>query len=160
MPSIDFNSVRLIKGGVISGDDKAAGSLTSSDASYSFGGAADLWGLSLSEADVEASNFGVAVSFIAVGYAFSNNTSFYLTATNFGISIPTGATIDGIEVSVEAANITQPSQTYNADVDHIQIKAYYTEAASAGRDSISSRTAISSRSAVSSRSSVSSRTSL
>jgi hypothetical protein len=124
----NFNSVRLVKGGVISGDNKATGSITTSDAYYSFGGAADKWGLSLTESDVEASNFGVVVSFNGTGNS-PNYTTNYLEATNFGISVPSGATIDGVIVEVEAKFVTVGGQLYKAYVDHIQMKVYYTEAA-------------------------------
>lgn len=63
--SIRFNAVRLVKGGVISGDDKAAenaGNLASTDAMFGFGTAGVLWGLTLTPADVNGSTFGVAIS--------------------------------------------------------------------------------------------------
>jgi hypothetical protein len=123
----NFNSVRLVKGGVISGDNKATGSITTSDAYYSFGGAADLWGLTLTESDIEASGFGVVVSFNGTGN-INNYTTNYLKATNFGISIPSGATIDGVIVEVEA-KYGSVGVYINAYVDHIQMKVYYTEAA-------------------------------
>jgi hypothetical protein len=123
----NFNSVRLVKGGVISGDNKATGSITTSDAYYSFGGAADKWGLTLTESDVEASTFGVVVSFNGTGNS-SNYTTNYLEATNFGISVPSGATIDGVIVEVEA-KFVNVGEGYSAHVDHIQMKVYYTEAA-------------------------------
>lgn len=57
------NQVRLIKGGIITGDNKAkAGDWGNTDAYRSFGGALDLWGTSLTPADVNAADFGVAVS--------------------------------------------------------------------------------------------------
>ena len=63
--SIRFNAVRLVKGGVISGDDKFAenvANLTTSDVLYGFGAHNALWGLTLTRDDVVASDFGVAVS--------------------------------------------------------------------------------------------------
>lgn len=58
------NIVKLVKGGTISGTDKAD-TVTKwpiADAYGSYGGAADLWGLSLSYSDVNATDFGVAIS--------------------------------------------------------------------------------------------------
>jgi hypothetical protein len=56
-------SVKLIKGGAIQGTEKASASnWPSSDAYASYGGSADLWGLTLTEADVEASTFGVGIA--------------------------------------------------------------------------------------------------
>lgn len=64
------SSVRLVKGGVISGNNnaktavwdevKAGGPLTGEYIVY--GGSEDLWGLTLTETDVEAATFGVVIS--------------------------------------------------------------------------------------------------
>jgi hypothetical protein len=57
------NQVRLIKGGIITGDNKAkTGDWGNTDAYRNFGGALDLWGTSLTPADVNAADFGVAIS--------------------------------------------------------------------------------------------------
>ncbi len=57
------NEIRLIKGGVITGSNKSqAGDWGSSDAYRTTGGASDLWGTTLTPADVNASDFGVAIS--------------------------------------------------------------------------------------------------
>jgi hypothetical protein len=65
-------SLKLVKGGTIQGNDKAdtstnfPGSATLKD----YGGDGDLWGLTLTDTDVKASNFGVAfaVQQTASGY--------------------------------------------------------------------------------------------
>lgn len=60
------NSVRLVKGGAINGDDKASANLwPTSDAAASYGSATDLWGLTLAPADINASDFGIVISAIA-----------------------------------------------------------------------------------------------
>jgi hypothetical protein len=53
--------VQLIKGGTSQGDDKAdtVTNWPTTDGTKSYGGASDMWGLSLSDSDVNASNFGV-----------------------------------------------------------------------------------------------------
>ena len=53
--------VKLIKGGSVSGTDKADTSThhPTADAYATYGGVADLWGLTLTDSDVNASNFGV-----------------------------------------------------------------------------------------------------
>lgn len=59
------SSLMLVKGGTISSTDKASGTTwpaAGSEAYASYGGAADLWGLSLSDTDVNATDFGVALS--------------------------------------------------------------------------------------------------
>lgn len=58
---VDY-SVRLIKGGVYTGTDKALGAFWPPAFSKdSFGGSTDLWGTTLSDTDVNASNFGVMI---------------------------------------------------------------------------------------------------
>ena len=55
--------VRLVVGGAIVGNDKASSSSwPTTDATATYGGSADLWGLSLTATQVNASNFGVALS--------------------------------------------------------------------------------------------------
>src|SRR5574338_230 len=57
------NSVKIVKGGVISGDEKAiSAGYPTTDAYQQYGNAGDLWGLSWTDADINASNFGVAIS--------------------------------------------------------------------------------------------------
>lgn len=118
--AVTDESVKLINGGSIAGNDKTLDT-TLLTAERSYGGPTDTWGLTLSASDVNASNFGVGFSMIGNG-----GTSKYLTATNFGFSIPTGATIDGIEVFV---NIYNPAGT--PSVDSIEMCVYYTESSTA-----------------------------
>ena len=57
------SSVRLIKGGTPTGDNKADGvnDWPTADAYKTYGGSADLWGSTLTPADVNASGFGVSL---------------------------------------------------------------------------------------------------
>lgn len=58
------NSLKLVVGGSIVGTDKAATSTDwpTSDTYATYGGAADLWGLTPTDTEVSASDFGVAIS--------------------------------------------------------------------------------------------------
>lgn len=54
-------SVRLVIGGSAAGDNKAkSGTWSTSDTTQTYGGAADKWGLTPSDSDINASNFGLA----------------------------------------------------------------------------------------------------
>lgn len=53
------NSVKLLKGGALTGSDKSAGA--SWGATNNYGGTSDVWGATLSASDVNASGFGVAL---------------------------------------------------------------------------------------------------
>ncbi len=56
-------NIRLMVGGVPAGDNKSAGAAWSTTEAYvSFGGAADLWGLTPTFSQLNASNFGVLIS--------------------------------------------------------------------------------------------------
>lgn len=123
MAGADFNSVKLVKGGTIQGDDKAAGSLNIFPDQYtSFGGVADLWGLALDDTDINAADFGVVFSFTGTGHAI-NYTTHYIKATDFDFSIPAGATINGVVAEYEGHYSSE-----NVYADHIRITVYYTEA--------------------------------
>ncbi len=59
---IKTNAVSLVKGGVVSGTAKGPGSgWTTTDAAEAWGSGSDLWGLTLTEVDVNAANFGVVL---------------------------------------------------------------------------------------------------
>lgn len=118
-----FDTVRLVKGGTISGDDKGTGqTITASDVYYSFGGAADLWGVALTADDINATTFGVAVSMTNGG-----DTGYYIKATDFDFAIPAGATINGVTAEVEAKDAACEGTC--ASVDHIRVTVTYTEGA-------------------------------
>lgn len=70
-------AVYLVKNGVISGTNKAvAGSWPGSDTGKTYGGDGDLWGLTLSRADVLASNFGVVIATQETEDKSDNDTGF------------------------------------------------------------------------------------
>lgn len=57
------NSVRIVKGGTISGNDYAISTTYSTAYTYyTYGSSSDLWGLSWTDSDINASTFGIAFS--------------------------------------------------------------------------------------------------
>lgn len=80
---VQDNSIKLVKGGVISGTDHAAGAnWPSSDAVATFGNSSDLWGLALTPADVNGATFGAVVSCVGIDRAFVDRmgmTIYYTT---------------------------------------------------------------------------------
>ena len=57
------NSIKIVKGGVISGDDKSTGAETTSTDTYvDYGGATELWGETWTAEDINLSTFGVVYS--------------------------------------------------------------------------------------------------
>lgn len=119
--------IRLVEGGVISGDDKATGqAFNTLDATVTAGGATDLWGVTLTVDDVNAVDFGYGVSITG-----QSATTHYITATDFDLTIPAGATIDGVEVSFEGG-----CSSAAARMDYMSLKIYYTEAATPTRQTV------------------------
>lgn len=90
------NSIKLIIGGSITGNEKSTGTShpTVDTMSSVYGGAADLWGTTPTAAQVKASNFGVGIS-----AKRNTSVSHYAAGTNYDFSaIPDGSTINGIEM--------------------------------------------------------------
>lgn len=57
------NSIKIVKGDAILGDEQSVGAAwTTSDNFASYGGSSDLWGLSWTHSDINASDFGVVLS--------------------------------------------------------------------------------------------------
>jgi len=119
--SYDEYIIKLVKNGNIEGDDKSTfATLPIVDTYIPYGGSADLWGLVLTPADINAVDFGAVFSVSGVHF------SHYLKATNFGFAIPANATINGILLEVEQKHIAFDRIAY---VDHIRITVYYTVSA-------------------------------
>lgn len=65
---IKDHRVRIVKGGSIGSTDKAAaGNWTVMDGYITYGGAADLWGETWTDSDINATTFGVAIAAINNG---------------------------------------------------------------------------------------------
>lgn len=111
-----------------------------SDAYTIYGGASDLWGETWTANDINNSNFGIVlkVRLRDNGDLSYYNTSKYIKVTNFGFSIPTDNTINGIKAEIEKKAITNTTDG-TAYVDHIRITVYYTEA---GRQATQIKTGI------------------
>jgi len=61
--AVNDSSVKLVKGGTISGNEKATGTTyPTTDAYATYGSASDLWGLTLTPADINLSTFGVVIA--------------------------------------------------------------------------------------------------
>ena len=122
MSQAAFEEVKLLIDSVISGDNKAAGNLTSTETYYPFGGSSDKWGTAPTVSQINSGNFGCVVRF---NDTFGSLTQ-YLTA-KFNFSIPSGATVNGFVVRVEAAVVS--GKVSVLEVDHIEMTVHYTDAA-------------------------------
>ncbi len=111
--------VKLIKGGSIVGTDNSSlAAWPTTFAAATYGG--DLWGTTLTPADVNAADFGVNIQAqitgntsafvdairVRVNYTTTSTTAFrsnthFLEASDFGFAIPDEAAIQGITVEIE-----------------------------------------------------------
>lgn len=99
---VEDEDIKLVKGGVIGGNNNSADAdWTTTDAYVAFGGATDLWGQTWKATDINATTFG----FVAACRRVANGSpiSHYLKATNFGFALPSSSKIVGIEASFERA---------------------------------------------------------
>ena len=70
-------SIRILKGGVESGDEKASADIwPTADAYKAYGGAAVLWGLTWTREDINSTNFGISIS--AAGGTVTTATFAYI----------------------------------------------------------------------------------
>ena len=113
--------VSLIKGGTISGDNKADTSTNWPTASTdkTYGGSADMWGLSLSPSDINASNFGATLSCRLVpgtsqSYAYSNYFKITVTYTEAATGYTHSVT------GVVAASISAVDGVATASISTVQ----------------------------------------
>ena len=142
---VDYVVKLVDESGDVVGNNKATDTnLDTSDTYRIYGGSDDLWGGTWSDTDVNDSDFGVVFQ-VSIEYLSDTYTE-YLKATDFDLSIPSGATIDGIEVRVEQKYVyTEPNLppppapptegSYNIYIDHIQIRVSYTESSGTEADS-------------------------
>ena len=94
-----------------------------------YGGTNDLWGATLTASVINSSNFG-----FRIGYGFDTSTiSDYLDVSNFGFSIPTGATIEGVEFEVSHSQWDLESLIGIVDVRvrHVRATIHYSIGGSA-----------------------------
>jgi len=130
-PDILQNAVRIVKAdGSIGTTNKSTGSALPSTvfSNITFGGPADLWGETWTATDINDADFGAVFQTIRTGSVTSN----YLKGTNFGFSIPAGATIDGIQLDIRMRQLFADSTTGTGNVAWFKITVTYTAAATTG----------------------------
>jgi hypothetical protein len=128
--NIEDFQVKLIKGGSLSGTDKAnTGTevvIGGGFSNFTYGGPADMWGNTFTPADINASNFGIGyraqapspsgvdVDFVSIIVTFTvpvglTTVTDLLNATNFGFALSTANTISGILIEIKGVGNAQPA---------------------------------------------------
>ena len=101
--SIRDSSVRLIKGGTITGDNKAiAADWPNSMAAANYGSTSDLWGTTWTPAEINAANFGVALAVVDEGASRTASVDYMQITVTYTPPTPT-------TLSVSAASGTYGS---------------------------------------------------
>ena len=121
--------VKIVKSdGSLGSENKAdtGNNWPTTDTYKSYGASNDLWSESWNYTDINDVDFGVVLS---CKETTENVQTHYLKASNFGFSIPAGATIDGILVEIERRNRKSffGGDVTHALVDHMRVTVYYTE---------------------------------
>ncbi len=124
---VNDNSVRLVKGGTISGDDKSTGAgWPSSDAYITYGGPSDTWGLSWNYSDINSADFGVVISAIHDGSSHSRTAyidHIRITVYYNLIGLNPNAVGDSAQLSIGGssppANNWQACQTSDDDTSYV-----------------------------------------
>ena len=112
------HSVQIVKNGAPTGAERALpGDWPAADAYATYGGPGDLWGLAWAPAEINASDFGIAVACIQ---SKAGTFSHWLVASDFGFAIPSAATVTGIQARIERS-----ASSPNARVDHMEITVFY-----------------------------------
>ena len=99
------STVSLVKGGTVSGHNKAdlVNKYPTTDTSKSYGGAADLWGLTLTDSDVNAATFGVVLS----SFITDDVTSTTVTVDLITITVTYTAGAGGLSIPVAMQSYRQ-----------------------------------------------------
>lgn len=125
-PGFKDVAVSLVLAGTAIGQNKAtdASLPVGTPTIFSYGGASDLWEISLADTDINDSNFGAAVSYRRTD---TGTQTHYLKGTSFGFSIPSGSTILGVQLDLKAFyNATGKGGAIgNANVDYLKLTVTY-----------------------------------
>lgn len=102
--TVKDNVVKLVKGGTVSGSNYAdtGTNWPSSDTVKTYGGSADLWGLSLTDSDVNASNFGVVLAAAMGSIIGKNACSAFVDLITITITYTVGAGGLSIPVAMQS----------------------------------------------------------
>lgn len=120
-----YKTIQLMKGGVQAGTDKGT---PTTGAPYgevkTFGTSSDMWGNSLTVADVEDAGFGIAFEF---GLSSTGTSKSYrVQATDFGFDLPSNATVVGVEFKLTWTTFPGGGGTAGASIDIVEVRVHYT----------------------------------
>ena len=133
---VEDNSIKLVKGGTISGDEKAT-KITWNESGFSdridtFGGSSDLWGLTWTFEDINASDFGGVCSAKLVGTGTRTAKIdhmtlkvFYTTKITGGIILPTGVKGMFIKIKNNSLEDTRVFPTLGGRIDDLAVDDFF-----------------------------------
>lgn len=118
----------IIDGAIDEANNKATGNTVGAYATLTLGGAADLWGATLTPAQIRSSNFGVVLAYGDTESGVTTMRTRYLAASSFGFDLPDSAVVTGIEMAVEHMRQSTGGGTTQVQVDSVKLRVYYTYA--------------------------------
>jgi hypothetical protein len=120
------SSAKLVKGGTATGTDKGNTSWTASTTTDILGSSSDLWGTTLTPADINASNFGVAIAAFAAYDDFGATTSYaYVDAVTLDIyfTVPSSSPLQYFN-NTTAADVATIASTGNDPINGARPMVY------------------------------------
>lgn len=118
-----YKTIQLIKGGAQGGTDKGTPTTSATPGAITFGGSADLWGNTLTPADIMDAGFGIAFEFGANPGGATR--SYRVQATDFRFTVPSWATITGIEFRLTWSTFSGGGGTTGASLDAVEMRVNY-----------------------------------
>lgn len=120
-----YKTVQILKAGALAGSNKGvAATGVPYGETKTWGGAADLWGNTLTRDDVLASDFGLAWE---LGRSSDGSSrSYRVQATGYDFSLPSDAVIVGVELRITWTTFPGGGGTTGASIDAFEVRLTYT----------------------------------
>lgn len=125
--SILVRRVHLVKAGVIQESvNKANDEVVNAMAYNTYGGTSDLWSTTITPADLNDRDFGVAIAFGQNVSGVKSTRTQYLVAAGFGFNFPDDAVIQGIQARLYQVGDPAGGGTIEGRLMDVQIQITYT----------------------------------
>lgn len=127
MDSAIVRRVHLVKAGVVlESVNKAADEVIGALAFQSYGGTADLWSTTITPADINDRDFGIAVAYGTNISGVKTTQTQYLVLGGYNFDFPSDAVINGIQARLYHAVEAAGGGTGEARLYYVQIQVTYT----------------------------------
>lgn len=118
----------IIDGAIDEANNKAGPNTVTSLATVTLGGSSDMWGATLTPAQIRSDSFGVALAYGETDTGVTTVRTRYLSAQEFAFDLPDSAVVTGVEMQVEHVRESTGGGTTQTRVDSIKLRVHYTYA--------------------------------